>query len=68
METEIVPNDLKVRTVIPIPKVQLPTKCQESRPINLFPVVVKVMKSLVHKQNNKYVKKNTILYIIFYII
>lgn len=39
METGRVPNDLTVRTVIPIPEDKFPTKYEELRTINLLPVV-----------------------------
>lgn len=58
----MLPAELKISTVVPIPKVNFPKKGEELRPINLLPVVEKVIERVVHEQINEYLEKKAIFY------
>ena len=63
LETGRVPSLLKISTIIPIPKVASPTKPEQCRPINLLPVVDKILEIIVSEQLREYVEKNNILFV-----
>ncbi|KAF5281752.1 hypothetical protein FQR65_LT14547 [Abscondita terminalis] len=62
LQTGRVPTRLKCSTVIPVPKISRPTRPENLRPINLLPIVDKLMEIVVYKELNNYLKDNEILF------
>lgn len=60
LESGILPKDLKCSVVVPVPKVDNPKKLEELRPVNLIPIIDKVLELLVHEQLTEYFEKNNI--------
>lgn len=58
-----VPSELKTSVIIPIPKVSKPTVPAEFRPVNLLPVVDKIIETVVCQQLGKYFESNELLYL-----
>lgn len=56
------PSELKVSIIVPVPKVQIPSEPSEYRPINLLPVVEKIIEIAVSEQVREYVELNKIIY------
>ena len=54
----IVPNNLKISTVIPIQKIKGTNKCEEFRPINMLPIIEKILETTVYNQIMEYIKNN----------
>lgn len=61
LELGVVPNKLKVSTIIPIRKVPNTKKIEEFRPINMLPAMEKIIEKIVFKQLMEHVNKNNIL-------
>lgn len=57
-----VPKKAKVSVIVPIPKIQNPTKPEEFRPINLLPVVDKILETVVCKQIRKYFENKNFIF------
>ena len=55
------PDDWKIATVIPIPKVPNPDNPNELRPISLLPIPGKILEALVHDQLYTYIENNNLL-------
>lgn len=62
LQTGVLPAILKCSTVIPVPKISKPVKPEDLRPINLLPVVDKIIEILVHEHLTDYLSKQNILY------
>lgn len=62
LTTGQVPSELKCSLIVPIPKVSNPKKPEQCRPINLLPVIEKIIEILVCEQLYDYFNKNKILY------
>lgn len=58
-----VPNELKTSVMIPIPKVPKPKIPAEFRPINLLPVVDKIIEVIVCQQLRFYFESNQLLFV-----
>lgn len=58
-----VPGELKTSVIIPIPKVSKPTVPAEFRPINLLPVLDKIIETIVCQRIRKYFEFNGLLYL-----
>ncbi|KMQ86555.1 rna-directed dna polymerase from mobile element jockey-like protein [Lasius niger] len=57
----IFPEEWKVATVVPIPKVPKTVKASEYRPINVLPIYEKVLELVVKKQLDEFIASNNIL-------
>ena len=55
------PDDWKIATVIPIPKVSNPDNPNELRPISLLPIPGKILEALVHDQLYTHIESNNLL-------
>ena len=55
------PEGWKTATIVPIPKVERTKKASEFRPINMLPMVEKVLELVVKKQIEAYLENNYIL-------
>ncbi|KAJ8930498.1 hypothetical protein NQ314_016697 [Rhamnusium bicolor] len=55
-------SELKVSTIVPVPKVKDPSKPSEYRPINLLPIIDKIIEIVVSKQLTEYFEENSLLY------
>ena len=55
-----IPSELKISTVIPIPKVTGTNKIEEFRPINMLPACEKIFEKIVYEQLLKYLDENSI--------
>ena len=55
------PDDWKIATVIPLPKVNNPKTPSELRPISLLPIIGKIMEKIIHNQLKKYLEENNML-------
>nr|CAI5833762.1 unnamed protein product [Callosobruchus analis] len=62
LQNGILPPELKKSTVVPVPKTRNPGKYEDLRPINLMPVVEKILEILVHGELVDHLVKNEILY------
>jgi hypothetical protein len=58
LESGLVPEEWKVSTVVPVPKVSGTNRACELRPINMLPIVEKVLEGVVMDQLKDYIKKN----------
>lgn len=56
------PSELKCSVAVLVPKVTHPIKAEELRPKNLFPVLKKLLKIMVHEQLSTYLTENDIIY------
>lgn len=57
----IVPNEWKISTVTPIPKIKNTSNASEYRPINTLPIDAKIMEKIVKEQLTEYIETNNIL-------
>lgn len=57
-----VPDNLKVTTILPIPKINNTNKAEEFRPINIPLAIDKVIERAVYKQVASYFEENKLLY------
>lgn len=57
-----VPNELKVSLIVPVPKVPKPLSASDFRPINLLPLIDKVIETIVCRQLRNYFESNKLLY------
>ena len=55
------PDDWKIATVIPLPKVDNPKTSSELRPMSLLPIIGKIMEKSVHTQLKDYLEENNLL-------
>ena len=55
------PDEWKMGTVIPLPKVNNPTKVGDLRPITLLPILSKIIEKIVYAQLMKYLEDNKYL-------
>lgn len=62
LETGRVPSALKVSVIVPIAKVSLPTRPEHCRPINLLPVIDKLLEIIVCEQLRAYFEENNLLF------
>lgn len=62
LEKGIFPDELKINTVIPIPKISNTIKVSEMRPINLLPFCEKVLERVVYQQLVTYFESNQLFY------
>jgi glutamate racemase len=60
LESGIVPHELKITTIIAVPKVKNSIKCEDFRPINMLPTHEKVLKTVVKQQIKKFAEQQTI--------
>ncbi|KAJ8975902.1 hypothetical protein NQ317_011373 [Molorchus minor] len=61
LQTGNIPHELKVSTIIPIPKVANTIKAEELRPINTLPPIEKILELAVYNQLLEHVEYNSIL-------
>lgn len=57
----IFPKSLKTATIIPIIKVAGTSLINEFRPVNMLPLIEKVIEKLAYKQFNSFVARNELL-------
>lgn len=57
----IFPENWKISTVIPVPKVKNTCKGEEHRPINMLPIYEKVLEKVVHKQLMEYCEQRELI-------
>lgn len=62
LTTGKMPTELKCSLIVPVPKVSGPKKPEHCRPINILPVIEKIIEILVYEQLYEYFNKNNILY------
>ncbi|KAL3277357.1 hypothetical protein HHI36_012707 [Cryptolaemus montrouzieri] len=62
LRTAELPTDLKCSIIIPVPKVNAPKGPVDFRPINLLPVLEKVLEIIVYEHLIKFIEKNDILF------
>lgn len=62
LATGKVPNELKTSVIVPIPKVTKPKIPAEFRPINLLPVVDKIIEIIICEQLRNYFEANQLLF------
>lgn len=55
------PNALKIATIIPIRKVAGTTSINEFRPVNMLPLIEKVIEKLAYRQFNSFITRNALL-------
>jgi DNA-directed RNA polymerase subunit F len=61
LRSGIFPRMWKYTIVVPVPKIKGSIKAQEMRPINMAPVLSKILQSVVKRQLEVYLKNNEIL-------
>lgn len=57
----IIPNELKISLVTPLPKINEAVKCEDFRPINNLPVIEKIIETVILNQIKDYVHENDIM-------
>jgi NADPH-dependent 7-cyano-7-deazaguanine reductase QueF len=57
----IFPENWKISTVTPVPKIANTKRCEEFRPINIVPVYEKVLEVAVKKQLQDFCEKNSVI-------
>lgn len=62
LSTGMVPSDAKISVIVPIPKVSNPSKPEEFRPINLLPVIDKVLETVVCRQLREYFEGHNLIF------
>lgn len=62
LKSGVFPNNLKINTVVPIPKINNSIKVSELRPINLLPFCEKLLEKFVFKQLSAFFEENQLLY------
>nr|CAI5828725.1 unnamed protein product [Callosobruchus analis] len=63
LDSAMIPNDLKISTVVPIPKTTSASKAHEYRPINTLPPIEKILEVAVYNQMMDHIETNRILHI-----
>lgn len=58
---ETIPDDWKLTTVVPVPKVNRPKKAEDYRPVNMLPTLEKLLETVVKNQLIKYIEDNNLL-------
>lgn len=58
----VMPDSLKISTVIPIPKINCANKLEDYRGINMLPIVEKLIEIVVHSQILNYMETNNLLF------
>ena len=61
IDSGIFPDDWKVATVTPIPKISTPKSCNDLRPISLLPLPGKIMEQIVHDQMRQFLETTNYL-------
>ena len=61
ISTGIFPDDWKIATVTPIPKVSNPRTCGELRPISILPTPGKIMEQILHDQIKQFLEASKYL-------
>lgn len=61
LEFGVIPNRLKLSTIVPIRKVSNTKKVEEFRPVNMLPAVEKILETVVYIQLLKFIEENKIL-------
>ncbi|XP_044591473.1 uncharacterized protein LOC123269702 [Cotesia glomerata] len=57
----VVPNSIKISTIVPIQKIKNSIKISDFRPINPLPVIEQILESIVKEQLEKFIDMNKIL-------
>ena len=57
IEQGIFPDDWKIATVTPIPKVSKPKTCNELRPISILPLPGRVLENIINKQMKDFLEE-----------
>lgn len=57
-----VPSELKVSVIVPIPKVKNPTQITDFRPINLLPVIDKILEIVIAEQLRNHFEEQNLLF------
>lgn len=58
---ETIPDDWKVTTVVPVPKVIRPKKAEDYRPVNMLPTFEKLIETVVKNQLITYIQEKNLL-------
>lgn len=61
LETGNFPDDLKLSTIVPIPKIKQTVNAKDFRPINMLPTCEKILEIAVHRQIVEYFENNSLL-------
>ena len=61
INTGIFPDEWKIATVTPIPKINNPKSCSDLRPISILPVPGKIMEQIVHDQMKTFLEDSKYL-------
>lgn len=59
--TGVFPENWKVATIVPIPKIKQTKKCEEYRPINILPKYEQILEIIVKEQILKFIESKKIL-------
>jgi Reverse transcriptase (RNA-dependent DNA polymerase) len=61
IENGIMPKNMKKTVINPTPKTLNPKAPEEYRPINMLPIIEKIIESIIKKQLVEYIETNNIL-------
>lgn len=61
LETNTFPDDLKISTIVPIPKVANSDRAADFRPVNMLSCVEKVLERVVYEQLIQFIEGNNLL-------